>query len=197
VNRNTRSDPARTSLALLVVLSAGLTAAFRFLATRGFNNDHFVHLSAAQQMLFGDWPTRDFIDIGRPLTIATSAAAQYVLGRTLLSEAVLVSAAFGAASALTAMTVVELTGSIAAAAGAVACEIMAFPRSYSYPKILLPAVALWTMAFFVRAPTRAHQALLALVTAIAFLFRLQVRRQSAARRQPVGARGRPLRIDTE
>jgi hypothetical protein len=48
VNRNTRSDPARTSLALLVVLSAGLTAAFRFLATRGFNNDHFVHLSAAQ-----------------------------------------------------------------------------------------------------------------------------------------------------
>jgi hypothetical protein len=148
-----------------------LTAAFRFLATRGFNNDHFVHLSAAQQMLFGDWPTRDFIDIGRPLTIATSAAAQYVLGRTLFSEAVLVSAAFGVASALTALTVVELTGSIAAAAGAVACEIVAFPRSYSYPKILLPAVALWTMAFFVRTPTRARQALLALVTAIAFLFR--------------------------
>jgi hypothetical protein len=59
--------------ACLVILSGVLTAAFRFLATRGFNNKHVLHLSAAEQMLFGDWPTPDFIDIGRPLTNVTSA----------------------------------------------------------------------------------------------------------------------------
>ena len=33
-----------------------------------------------EQMLFGDLPTRDFIDIGRPLTIVMSAAAQKLWG---------------------------------------------------------------------------------------------------------------------
>jgi hypothetical protein len=62
------------SVALLITLSGVLIASFRFLST-SFNNDHFVHPVAAQQMLFGDWPTRDFIDVDRPLQIAASAAA--------------------------------------------------------------------------------------------------------------------------
>lgn len=155
----------------LVILSGLLTAAFRFLATRGFNNDHFVHLSAAQQMLFGDWPTRDFIDVGRPLTIVTSAIVQYLFGRTLLAEAVLVSVAFGVAAALTAVIVLELTNSMWIAAGAVVFEVIAFPRTYSYPKILVTAAALWCIGHFVRNPTRPRQVVLAVVTVIAFLFR--------------------------
>jgi len=99
------------SVASLVILCGALTASFRFLAD-GFNDDHFVHLTAAQQMLFGDWPTRDFIDIGRPLQIVASAVAQRLLGHTLFSEAVLVSAAFGIAAALTAAIVFTLTGSL-------------------------------------------------------------------------------------
>ncbi len=99
-----------TSVALLLVLSAALTGSFRFLGTPEFNNDHFVQLTAAaQQMLFGEWPTRDFFDIGRPLQIVASAAAQRLIGHNLFAEALLVSAAFGIAAAVTAAIIFAVT----------------------------------------------------------------------------------------
>ena len=139
-------------MALLVVLSGVLTASFRFLGTAEFNNDHFVHLTAAQQVLFGEWPTRDFIDIGRPLQIVASAAAQRFIGHNLFAEALLVSAAFGAAAALTAAVVFTLTGSAWFAVAAVAVEVAAFPRTYSYPKLLAIAAGLWVTGYFCAGP---------------------------------------------
>ena len=159
------------SAGLLVMLGGALTAVVRFLAIRGFNNDHFVHLTAAQQMLFGDWPTRDFIDIGRPLQIVMSAVAQQLLGQTLFAEAVLVSAAFGMAAALTAAIVFRLTGSLIVSCGAVAMEVAAFPRTYAYPKVLATAAGLWLIAYFLRKPSLVRQALMAAGVMIAFLFR--------------------------
>lgn len=161
----------RVSVALLVILSGALTASFRFLAIDGFNNDHFVHLSAAQQMLFGDWPTRDFVDPGRPLTIVASAAAQYLLGHTLFAEAVLVSAAFGTAAALTAVTVFELTNSLSVSFGAAAFEAAIFPRTYHYPKLLVTAAGLWLIVYFLRRPSFTRQMMMAAGVTIAFLFR--------------------------
>ena len=93
-----------------------ITAAFRFLALKnGFVNDHFVYISGGRQILFGEWPTRDWIDPGLPLMFAASAAAQKIFGPTLLAEALLVSAAFGLAAAFTAAAVRRLTGSMALA----------------------------------------------------------------------------------
>jgi hypothetical protein len=72
-----------------------LAAAFRFLALKnGFVNDHFVHISGGRQMLFGEWPRRDWIDPGLPLMFGASALAQAVFGSTLFAEAMLVSLAF-------------------------------------------------------------------------------------------------------
>jgi hypothetical protein len=159
------------SMALLIVLSAALTAAFRFLGTAEFNNDHFVHLTAAQQVLFGEWPTRDFIDIGRPLQIVASAAAQRFIGHNLFAEALLVSAAFGVAAALTAAIVFRLTESAWFAVAAVAVEVAAFPRTYSYPKLLAIAAGLWAIGCFLRRPTVVRQFLMAAGVAFAFLFR--------------------------
>ena len=158
-------------MALLVILSAALTASFRFLGTPEFNNDHFVHLAAAQQVLYGEWPTRDFIDIGRPLQIVASAAAQRVIGHNLFAEALLVSAAFGVAAAFTAAIVFRLTGSLLVAAGAVIVEIAAFPRTYSYPKLLAIAAGLWVIGCFLRRPGVFRQVWMAAGVAVAFLFR--------------------------
>lgn len=154
------------SAAALVV-----TAAFRFLALTGFPNDHFVHLTPARQMLLGDWPVRDFQDPGLPLMYAVSAASQWLLGPTLFSEAVLVAVAFGAAAALTIVFVVRLTGSMALAVGAATVEVLIFPRSYSYPKVLLYALAFLLFDRFVVRPTTARLLAVAAAVAVAFLFR--------------------------
>src|SRR4029453_2046810 len=75
------------------------TAVVRYLGVNGFSNDHYLYLAGAQQVLFGEWPTRDFVDIGAPLMSVMSAAAQLVFGRTLVAEATLVSIAYALASA--------------------------------------------------------------------------------------------------
>jgi hypothetical protein len=156
---------------LLVSGSAVLTASFRFLGTPEFNNDHFVHLTAAQQVLFGDWPSRDFIDIGRPLQILASAAAQRLIGPDLFAEALLVSAGFGAAAALTLVVVLGLTRSLVTALSAVVVEVAAFPRTYSYPKVLAIAAGLWLICGFAREPNFHRKVMMAAGVVVAFLFR--------------------------
>src|SRR6187455_3637809 len=106
-----RPPQLRTSVRWLLFVSAFVvTAGFRFLTLGdGFPNDHFVYISGGWQMLFGEWPTRDWVDPGLPLQFAASAAAQALFGKYLFAEALLVSAAFGLGAALTLAAVLELT----------------------------------------------------------------------------------------
>jgi hypothetical protein len=166
-----RGEPRRRRAAAALIVFSGLaTAAFRFLAA-SFNNDHFVHLIAARQMLSGDWPTRDFLDVGRPLLIVASAGAQWLLGPTLFAEAILVSIAFGMAAALTALVVWVITRSLWAAWAAVLIEVLAFPRTYAFPKLLALALGLLVIVHYIRTPTWTRQLLMAVGTAVGFLFR--------------------------
>lgn len=162
----------RAAFLAFAVILVGATAAFRFLALEnGFPNDHFLHLAGAQQMLFGEWPTRDFQDPGLPLMYATSAAAQALLGRTLFAEAVLVALVFAAAAGLTMAAVLELTRSHALAWLAALFEVAIFPRTYGYPKVLLYAAGFLLMQRYVTRPTAGRRVALAACVAIAFLFR--------------------------
>ena len=151
-------------------LFAGV-ALFRYLSLNGFSNDHYVHLAGAQQMLFGEWPSRDFVDLGAPLTYALSAAAQELFGRGLLTEAVLTAILFAIAAVLTLRVVLALTGSVALGLAAAAVEELMFPRSYSDTKILVYAAASLALVRYSARPGRARLVVLALVTAIAFLIR--------------------------
>lgn len=157
-------------LALAVLFLA--TALFRFMTlASGFANDHFVHLIGAQQMLFGEWPTRDFLDPGLPLMYAVSALAQEVWGRTLLAEGILVTLAFSAAAVLTAIAVRELTGSRVLAIIAAALEIAIVPRAYGYPKVLLYAAVFLLLQRYVTRPAAVRLLALSAATALAFLMR--------------------------
>ena len=133
----------------------GLVVSLRFLSLTGFPDDHYVHLTGAQQMRHGAWPSRDFVDLGAPLTYGASAAAQAVFGEGQLSEAVLMAAAFGAAAAITLRACVALTGSIALGRAAVLIEVLIFPRTYRYPKTVLYAAAALAMVC-TRAGHRVH-----------------------------------------
>jgi hypothetical protein len=154
--------------ALAFLAGAGL----RYLLLNvGFPNDHFVYITAGWQMLSGDWPTRDWVDPGLPLQFLASAGAQAVLGPTLFAEGVLVSVAFGAAAALTAVVVLASTGSAALAALAALLEIVIFPRTYGYPKMLVYAAACLAIQRHAAQPGRQSRWALAAAIAIAFMFR--------------------------
>jgi hypothetical protein len=59
------ADRIRGQKTLRRALPIGLLAfAFRFLTLSPIENDHFVMLARAQQVLFGDWPVRHFEDPG-------------------------------------------------------------------------------------------------------------------------------------
>lgn len=148
-----------------------IVAALRVLGMAGFANDHFYYLSRAEQVLHGAWPVRDFIDPGIPLAWLLSLAAQIVGGHSLLSEAVLVAIAFGVSAALTVWFVASWTGRAWLGFWAGFVELAVMPRSYSYPKILVYAVAVVAFLRYARKPSTRTIVLLAAVTAVAFLFR--------------------------
>jgi hypothetical protein len=157
--------------AALAALFAG-TALFRFMAlSAGFTNDQFLHLAGAQQVLLGEWPTRDFLDAGMPLMYYVSALAQLLFGRTLFAEAFLVSTAFGLAAVFTALAVRELTGSRWLGIAVAILEVLIAPRSYGYPKLLTHAVGLYLVQRYVSRPSTARLAALAAAVTVAFLFR--------------------------
>ena len=148
-----------------------LTAGWRFLTFTGFNNDHYIYLSGAQQIVLGEWPVRDFVDPGWPLMYGVPAVARLLLGRELWVELLLVSTAFAVGAAFTLAAAARLSGSIALALMVTLLEIGLNPRSFGYPKLLLYAIAAWAFVAATRQMTGRRAVLLAALAVVAFLFR--------------------------
>lgn len=157
-----------TTVALIVF---ALVASLRFLALTGFPDDHYVHLAGAQQMLHGEWPSRDFVDLGAPLTYAISAAAQRIFGQRQLTEALLMACAFGLGAVLTLRAGVMLTGSVILGIAAALLELLVYPRTYSYPKMVLYAAAVVAFVWYAARPSVARIVGLAALVACAALVR--------------------------
>jgi hypothetical protein len=134
-------------------------------------NDDFMHLTLANQLLAGDWPLRDFFDIYGVLMYAISAAAQLVFGHRLLSEAVVVGVMLAVSTYLVFSLVRALTGSTSAAALAAVLLIVAGPRGYSYPKMIIYAVAAVLWWRYVSVPTWPRVLALGAWVATAFYWR--------------------------
>jgi hypothetical protein len=162
----------RARVTTTIAVAAGIaTFAYRYLSFEYFPNDHFAHLAAAQQMTFGAMPVRDFAEDGWPLAEALSAGAQIVLGRGLHAEVILVAAAFAIATALLVAVAVRISGSTLLGVLASAVPVLAYPISYSYPKLLPYAATLLVLWWYAARPTRLRLALLGASIGVAFLFR--------------------------
>jgi hypothetical protein len=154
-----------------LAIGVGLLAfAFRLITLRDLTNDHYMHLAWAQQVLFGQVPGRDFVDPGMPLMYTLSAVIQW-LWPGPFSEAVLTCVLLAVAAAITFFVTTELTGSIAFGIAATLFEVALEPRLYSYPKILVPVVALLLIQHYLRQPSRPRVVALAAWTAVAVLLR--------------------------
>jgi hypothetical protein len=147
-----------------------VTFAYRWL-TVNFTNDQFVHLSRARQILIGDVPVRDFFDPGLFLQYYASAAALSLSGGTLLGEAALTIFFMSLGAALVYVLADRLSRSWIIGMAAAATAVATFPRLYSYPKVFLFVLAVACAWRYQARRTTANLALLAVVTAVAFLLR--------------------------
>ena len=166
------SKSSKPSAAVFAAAGVFLAAAgWRVLTFSGFQNDHYVHLARAQQVILGELPVRDFVDPGMPLMYLASAAAWLVAGGSPGTELLLVALGFAIGAACTVLVVHRLTGSVLAAIGAAALEVLMAPRTYSYPKVMLYALAACAIVALVESPSRLKVCVAAAVAAVAFLFR--------------------------
>ena len=165
------SAAGRARLAAGAVVLGMLAFAYRYLSFEEFPNDHFMHLSIAQQITMGALGARDFVELGIPLMTMLSAAAQVVLGEGLRSELILVALMFAVAASLTWLSAAWLGRSLVVAAMAALVPVLATPVSYSYPKLLAPATVFLAALGYSRQPTRLNLWLVAAALAMAFLLR--------------------------
>ena len=151
---------------------AGVTAfAARFLLQGAIENDHFLQLARAHQVVHGNWPIRDFVDPGQMLTYMTSAAAARGFGPSLLTESVWLILLLSAAAAVTFLLAHRASGSALVAWALVAIEIAARPRLYNAGKLFFPAVAILLAWRYADSPSRSRLAALAAWTTASFLWR--------------------------
>ena len=170
----TAADRAVRRPAIVGVVAVALfavTLAWRFLTFTGFSNDHYAHLALAQQLLLGERPIRDFSDPGWPLTYLLSAAAWRLAGDRMVVEWTLTASAFAVGSAFTALAAYRLSASLWIAAALTLLELVIYPRTYAYPKVLVYALGAWLMIAVAARPSTRRIVLMAAMVAAAFLLR--------------------------
>jgi hypothetical protein len=153
-------------------LPVGLLAfAFRFLTLSPIENDHFVMLARAQQVLFGDWPIRNFEDPGQPLFYLLTSALATVFGHVLATNVVLCITLQAVAASCTYVLARRASNSTAVGVAAAILAIVSSPRLYNTTKVIVPVVAVLLQWRYAEAPRRGRLLTLAAWTAVAFLLR--------------------------
>lgn len=142
---------------------------YRFLEV-AFHNDHFEYLALATEILNGAVPGIDFFDPTRPLQYYASAAGLW-FGHQLLAEALLCVTLLSAGAALVFFLGLEISGAVSLGAMASFFVVAILPRLYSYPKIIVPALALLFLWRYVDRPAPSRLAAVALATAVSFYSR--------------------------
>jgi hypothetical protein len=164
------------SVAILATLLFCLTVVYRFATLGGplggFENDEFVTLSQAQQIILGEPPLHGFAEMVAPLTVALSAAALHVVGPNLFAEAVLTITLLAVSTTVLFVLAWRISGSVWVALVIALLQLAMAPRFYNYPKLLAYGVAIPALWAYVITPTRRRLVLVALAGVFAFLLRL-------------------------
>ena len=155
----------------LAAVIALLGALHKILYASVLVNDDFMHRAYALQLLSGEWPIRDFFDYGMVLMYLTSAVAQMLFGYRLLAEALVIGLTVGVSSFLVFELVRRLTDVNAAALLSATLFLVAMPRGYGYPKLIVYAVAAVLWWRYVSKPSPARAVVLGVWAAVAFYWR--------------------------
>jgi len=148
-----------------------LAFAFRYLTLSPLENDHFVMLARAQQVLFGDWPIRNFEDPGQPLFYLLTGALGAIFGHVLATNVVLCIALQAVAASCTYLLARRASGSTAVGVAAAIVAIVSSPRLYNTTKVIVPVISILCQWRYADRPTRGRLVTLGAWTAMAFLLR--------------------------
>ena len=165
-----RAAPGPLWIGVGSALAFAVTFLFRFLSAE-FTNDHFMHLAEGRQVLFGEWPVRDYFDFGLPLQVLTSTATLLVSGHNLFGEALVTAAFIAAGVACTFALSAHLSRSWVVGAAAAVIAAIASPRLYNYPKAFFYVCALWTAWCYVQRPDLRRVIIFGGIVGLAFLYR--------------------------
>ena len=100
-------------------------------------DDHFMHVVWGRQLLYGRLPLLDMEALGLPLQAGLSALSEALVGYRLLSEGLIISAAFASAAVPTFAVATRAAGSVWIGVVAAALQVGVSPRTYGYPKHLV------------------------------------------------------------
>jgi len=148
-------------------------------ALGGFDDDHFLYYLRARAVVHGELPMRDFFDAGLQgawpaLTYELSALFQRLTGETLLGEALLSVGAIALTVAIIFRVSARLTSTWPALAVAL-LTLFVGAKLYAYPKLLTFAIGVLLLERYVRRPSFGRVASLGAWSAVAFLFRHDLR----------------------
>src|SRR5262245_10489027 len=155
----------------MAVIVGGVAFAARYVLTGAIENDHFVTFARAVQVLYRDWPVRDFDDPGFPLSYLLSTAVAALFGPSLLVNVLLCILLLAVISALTYLLVFRATESQTAAIAASVLPGIVSPRLYNATKVIVPVVAIWVAWRYADNARHRRLVVLAIWTAVAFLLR--------------------------
>jgi hypothetical protein len=155
----------------MALVVGGAAFVVRYALTGAVENDHFVTFARALQVLYNDWPVREFEDPGFPLSYLLSTAVAAVFGPSLFVNVLLCILLLAATSAVTYLLVFRATKSQIAAIVASAFTVAVSPRLYNATKVIVPVVAIWLAWRYADNPRSRRLVALALWTAVAFLLR--------------------------
>jgi len=153
------------------VALALLAALHKMLYASVLVNDDFMHRAYARQLVAGEWPVRDFFDYGMGLMYAMTALAEVAFGYRLFSEALVIAAMVGVSTYLVYDIVRRASGSVSVAALSAVLFVVATPRSYGYPKLIVYAVAAALWWQYVWKPGARQAIALGVWAAVSFFWR--------------------------
>jgi hypothetical protein len=172
VHRTAISTQKRYTLSIVVGIVL-CTLVLRFPGPdAGLTNDHFDRISRGRQIAaYGELPFRDFFDPGYFLTVFSSAALQSVFGRNVIGDVILSMAFLTAGFVMTFIVCLRTSNSYVIAAFATGVAMAFSPRLYNFDKVFFFAAGLLACWTYISAPCQRTVLLMAVVTAVGFLFR--------------------------
>jgi hypothetical protein len=164
---------------MLATLAIGvaLAAFWVFLTTPA--PDYFLVDPDGGLFLYGGWhtlrsgeqPQLDYLSHYGPLSYWLRSAALAITGQEPVAEVLLCSVGYVASYAALLWLLLRVCGNRAVVIALLSLALLAMPRFYKFPVILLPVLSLLAALALLESPTRKRAAALGAVTGITLLFR--------------------------